>query len=223
MKESIKPFLSRIWVKLLLLVALLLALLVFGYILHEVVIEQEQRLDQVIFHWVDGYKSPELISFMKLITFFGSSWFLFPAYVVLATFLLYRRRFSIAVNISILGISSTALMHGMKLYFQRNRPDLPMIKALKDYSFPSGHALSSFIFCSILAWLVWQIRLPVGLKYFFTVVLLILALLIGFSRVVLNVHYPSDVIGGLALGIAWVLLSLTLLNRFNRQKPVHQP
>ena len=60
------------------------------------------------------------------------------------------------INIAIIAVTSSALMFGLKEFFHRKRPDLPLIRTLDNFSFPSGHALSSFIFCSVLVYLVWK-------------------------------------------------------------------
>jgi len=62
---------------------------------------------------------------------------------------------------------------------------------LKDYSFPSGHTTASFSIATVLSLNIPQLMIPV----------LILALMVGVSRIYLAVHYPSDVLVGVILGI----------------------
>ena len=83
--------------------------------------------------------------------------------------------------------------------------------AVKTSSFPSGHAASSMIFYLAIAIVLtagtrWQRAAVAGAICF--------SLLIGLSRVMLGVHWPSDVIGGWAFGMLWVLLTLRLAERF---------
>ncbi len=83
----------------------------------------------------------------------------------------------------------------LKKFFARSRPDLKidfnfLAKKHKDYSFPSGHACSSFIVATVL----YLAQSPI---FFFAFPL---ACLIAFSRVYLSVHYPSDVLAGILLG-----------------------
>ena len=96
----------------------------------------------------------------------------------------------------------------------RVRPDLePHLVVVKTSSFPSGHAASSTIFYLTVA-----LVLAGGSRWRFTATAaaIILALLIGISRVMLGVHWPSDVIGGWAFGMLWVLLTLRLSERLFR-------
>jgi undecaprenyl-diphosphatase len=82
---------------------------------------------------------------------------------------------------------------------------------VKTSSFPSGHATSSMIFYLTVA-----LALTGGTRWHRTAVAgaVLLSLLIGTSRVMLGVHWPSDVIGGWAFGLLWVLLTLKLAGRF---------
>ena len=91
------------------------------------------------------------------------------------------------------------------------RPDLePHLVVVKTSSFPSGHATSSMIFYLTMALALtartrWQRLAAAGA--------VLLSLAIGTSRVMLGVHWPSDVIGGWAFGMLWVLLTLRLAGR----------
>jgi undecaprenyl-diphosphatase len=81
---------------------------------------------------------------------------------------------------------------------------------VKTSSFPSGHATSSMIFYTVIALTLtaksrWHRPAVAGA--------ILLSLLIGLSRVMLGVHWPSDVIGGWSFGLMWVLLTLRLAER----------
>jgi undecaprenyl-diphosphatase len=218
MAHADTPFLSRLWVKIVMVIILLVAVLLFGFIVHLVFIREEQQFDIAIIQAVQPYKTPGWVDFAAAVTKFGSNIFLFPAYVLIAGFQLYRGRKLLAVNIAILGLSSIALLHGLKAFFKRNRPDTAVMEELSRYSFPSGHTMSAFIFCCIAGYLTWKTKLPVVLKAVIIFLLLAFALMVGFSRIVLGVHYPSDVLGSLALGIAWVLLSVAILDRVGKKR-----
>ncbi len=216
MEKAPPPFVSRLWVKISLVILLLLALILFSFIVHTVFIREEQEFDSTMIDAIYDFKSPDSVQFAEVITLFGSNLFLLPAYLLIAGFQFFRGRKMLAVNIGILGISSIALLHGLKAFFKRARPDTAVLEELSRYSFPSGHTMSAFIFCCIAGYLTWKTRLPIALKVMIIFLLMVFALLVGCSRIILGVHYPSDVAGGLALGAAWVLLSIPVLNRLNR-------
>jgi undecaprenyl-diphosphatase len=97
----------------------------------------------------------------------------------------------------------------VKALVDRPRPHLfPGALHAGDPSFPSGHALGTFVFLGILVYLVWRLTRRRGLVLIACVLALVLTLLVGLSRVVLGVHYPTDVVGGYALGGAWLALML---------------
>ena len=103
-------------------------------------------------------------------------------------------------------MTGRALSEVQKYWIARARPDLePHLVVVKTNSFPSGHAASSMIFYVTLA-VVLAAGSPLEPRE--TVAAMLLSLLIGISRVMLGVHWPSDVVGGWAFGLLWVLLTL---------------
>jgi len=193
------------------------ALLVFGYLVDEVVLEKEKLFDDTVFHFFDQFKTPAFINVASKITFFGSAYFFFPAYTLLIIYFLIRRKRAYALDIALVGISSTLLMTTLKHIFHRPRPEHSVFKQLTNYSFPSGHALSSFIFCSVLIYITWNGKLKTGWKWLLSILFFLFAVCIGISRIVLRYHYASDVLAGMCLGFAWAMLSLWLLKKFRRQ------
>ena len=122
-----------------------------------------------------------------------------------------------AWSIVLIAVSSTAFMYLLKFLFKRHRPVLPHVKIIIGYGFPSGHSISSLIFFSIVAYIIWLSSIKKVLKYFAIFLLLLFSLLIGISRIVLNVHFATDVIAGFCFGIMWLLLSYFLLVKFKKK------
>lgn len=203
----------------LILVSLLFlaALFVFGFIADEIVLENEDLFDTRVFHFFAQFATPQSISAAHFITFFGSSYFFFPAYVLLILYFFIKRKRAYALDIALVGISSTLLMMVLKNIFKRQRPDHPIFDALTNYSFPSGHALSSFIFCSVIIYIVWNGKWQKRWKWLTSVLLFLFAISIGISRIVLRYHYASDVLAGMCLGFVWALFSLWLLKKIRRK------
>ena len=222
MNKRIQWLLQQTSLKLLVLAALfLLALFIFAYIAHEAVYEQEDVFDAQVHAFFLLHTTPALTDTARDLTFLGSSLFLLPAYILLIGALIIFKRKQYALDISTVALSSFLIMQVLKRVFHRKRPDLPIIKAIHTYSFPSGHSLSSFIFCSILAYLIWKSNWRVVWKWLYTVLLLLLAAAIGISRIVLNVHFATDVIAGFCLGIMWVILSFWIIHKINQRRLVH--
>lgn len=211
MKKLFREVLVEIEIKTILIALLfLISIFVFGYVAHEAVGENETDFDNKVFHFFAHFNSPGFIEANRVFTFFGASYFSIPAYIILLIILFISGRKTDGINIAIVAVTSTVLMFGLKAYFHRKRPDLPVIRSLHNYSFPSGHALSSFIFCSVLIYLIWKGGLSSAWKWVLSVLLILFSVCIGISRIVLRYHYPTDVIAGFCLALAWVIFSLWL-------------
>ena len=219
MKKFIRGFIAEIELKTFLVSLLfIISVFVFGYIAHEIVGENETVFDEKAFHFFAGFNSPGFITINRILTFFGASYFSISAYIILLTILFLSGRKTDGINIAIIAVTSTALMFGLKEFFHRKRPDLPLIRTLDNFSFPSGHALSSFIFCSVLVYLVWKGGLHIAWKWVLSVLLMLFSICIGISRIVLRYHYASDVLAGFCLALAWVIFSLWLEKKLTSRK-----
>lgn len=219
MKRFVQRVATEIEIKTLLVSLLfIISLFVFGYLAHEIIGENETAFDEKVFHFFAGYSTPGFIKVNRILTFFGASYFSISAYIILLTILFVSGRKTDGINITIIAVTSSALMFGLKQYFHRKRPDLPLIRTLDNFSFPSGHALSSFIFCSVLIYLVWKGGLKNTWKWILSVLLILFSVCIGISRIVLRYHYASDVIAGFCLALAWVIFSLWLERKLTSRK-----
>lgn len=105
----------------------------------------------------------------------------------------------------------------LKDYFARPRPDLEHLVEVKSYSFPSGHAMVGMTVYFLIAYLLIEATTSKTAKITIGACAAILLLLIGASRVILHVHYPSDVLGGYALGYIWVAFSIMIYTYFKKR------
>lgn len=193
-----------------------ISLLVFAYIADENVIEKNNQFDNAVITYVQANTTPLLVQVMLVVTFFGSTQFLLPAYILLIVLLIWKNKKAIAIDISIIAISSTLVMFLLKEYFKRHRPDSALIKTIVGYSFPSGHSVSSFVFCSILAYLLWKTPISSFKKYTISLLLLLYTIAVGLSRIILLVHFATDVIAAYCFGIAWVLSSFWVIKKIRK-------
>jgi undecaprenyl-diphosphatase len=196
------------------IVLLLLTLIAFWAIADEIVLEKNNRFDTFIFQKLSFLTSPFITRLMVFFTFFGSNRFLRPAYILLIIyFLLFKKDTKLALTIAAIGLCSSPVVPFLKDIFRRVRPSDPLIQDATGFSFPSGHSFSAFTFFGLLTYIIWQSEMNRRWKYLFSVLFILCAACIAFSRVYLHVHYPSDVIAGFCLSILWLSISLWILNK----------
>jgi len=215
--QTKKPWYSIFTLELLFVFLLLFAMIIFIYAARMVFITQDSGFDERVFNAIKPYISTSTTRFMQFVTFLGKHTLLIPLNFVLIAFFIYRKEKWFAVRIAALSLSSLLLMFVLKLYFQRDRPLLPVIGEAKGFSFPSGHALISVVFYGLFIHAIWHEVKIKWLRNLLVVFIGILILLIAFSRIYLRVHYASDVIAGLAAGFIWLVLSLNMIQRIEKR------
>jgi undecaprenyl-diphosphatase len=168
---------------------------------------------------------PAIVSVVKAITWLGSSGVLWTLTGTAAVVLAIRRRWRLAVYLLIAGAGALTLDPVLKALVGRLRPVVahPVAYGNGD-SFPSGHALGSLV-CYGALFLVFLPATRGIWRRVFTVVIGTLIAAIGISRLLLGVHYVSDVLGAWALGITWLGLTAFAfeLSRQARGAPVTDP
>lgn len=139
------------------------------------------------------------------LTSLGSTSVLTLITVMSAAFLAFRRKLDSSLFLIVAVASGTAMSMLLKGIFQRARPELGS-HLLTDYSFPSGHTLMSAVVYLTLGALLAQSDPRLHIRLFFMSVAIALTAVVGCSRVYLGVHWPTDVIAGWCIGVAWAAL-----------------
>ena len=198
------------------------ALFAFISIANMIFKEKKQGFDQHAFNFLAKNISDANTDVMQVFTFLGTHTFLIPANLALvAWFLFIKKHRWYSISVPVVALSSLLLMFFLKIIFHRDRPLSPLLQAAQGYSFPSGHATMSITFYGLIIFLVWQNIKNVLLKWILTILLILLIIFIGISRVYLRVHYASDVLAGFCIGLMWLFLSLWILKRietYSRRK-----
>jgi membrane-associated phospholipid phosphatase len=164
------------------------------------------RADQAVQGWFGHMRHPAVTVLLLAATNIGGTAGLATLVSVVAALLLARKARASAIFLLVTAGAGALLNLGLKLIFARARPDLASaIAEAQWYSFPSGHAMGSFITFGALAYLVlrqpwsWVAR-SAGLAVAMTLVILV-----GLSRVYLGVHWASDIAGGWSAGTVWLI------------------
>lgn len=171
-----------------------------------------QDIDNAILFFIqDNFHSPLLNPILVFISTIGNSGAVWLFTAALFLFLPRYRKYGLMLLLALLFTSVTGEIL-IKPLVQRIRPcnaDLLMpmlIPRPHSFSFPSGHTSSSFA----AALVIWKADKKLRIYA------VVLAFLIAFSRLYLFVHYPSDILGGLLLGLLCGAISMRIINRFNR-------
>jgi len=184
--------------------------------------ERKETFDQHAFNFLASWVNDINTDVMQVFTFLGTHTFLIPANLALVAFFLFiKKRRWYSINVPVVALSSLLLMFLLKLIFHRDRPLTPLLEAANGYSFPSGHALMSITFYGLIIFLVWRNKKVEWVKWIWTILLVLLIIFIGVSRVYLRVHYASDVLAGFCVGLMWLLISLWVLRKiesYSRKK-----
>jgi undecaprenyl-diphosphatase len=197
-----------------------LFLLLFIAIAHEMVLENENHLDFVVFSKLGEITSTSMTRLMLVITWFGSSDFLLPAYLVLiGYFLISRKTRKLSLDVAAVGVSSTIILFSLKAIFHRHRPLDPLIQNVNGFSFPSGHSFSAFTFFGLLIYIVWNHPVSPVSRWSLTIFFFLAACAVAISRVYLHVHYASDVVAGFCLCLVWLGLSFGVIKKYQHRLP----
>lgn len=154
---------------------------------------------------------PELDTPMRTLSLLGGRAGLISL-IALAFALLwgYRRRWALALPVIMAGTGGLQLL--AKWAVNRPRPNLA------DWGYPSGHVLSLVVFFGLVAYLLRTSRVSRGWRLLGGGVGAGIVLTVAFSRLYLDVHWLTDVIGGFALGLAYLLLTIWLVEAFRRRR-----
>ena len=167
-------------------------------------------VDRSIYEALYVGATPALFLVARAFTFMGEPTVLIGAGFLVAAWLWHKGRGRFALGLLLVILLGRALSEVQKYWVARARPDAePHLVVVKTSSFPSGHATSSMIFYLVLALAL----APQHWRRAAAVAAIVLSLFIGASRVMLGVHWPSDVVGGWSFGMLWVLLTLRWTER----------
>ena len=191
------------------LIIILLLVTVLSIIMRSSLHDKIIIFDKKVFSLITNNLSNTIVSILKVLTHFGG--FIIPCIILIIVLIFNNNRFVFLFQAGSYAIAGI-ITYVSKLIVARPRPEMALIKIPSSYSFPSGRTLTSIVFyitlCYLLSSKIKGIFRPIVL--FIT---LLLVTLIALSRVYLGVHYFSDVIGGLILGIMCELLIINVVSR----------
>jgi undecaprenyl-diphosphatase len=187
-----------------------IALLAFAALGEEVVERESMAIDLGVRGWVHAHQTLSLVKIAMSLSTVGSVTPLVGIAMAGAVYLVYRRRHLVAVPVLVAPALGVVAYVTLKNTFARARPSALASVMEGTYSFPSAHATSSSAICCTLAYVFWREHLVNGAAALLFGV--VIPLLVGLSRIYLDVHWTTDVLGGWSAGVLVAALSASLYN-----------
>jgi len=170
--------------------------------------------DKLIIGKIELLRSPFSDKFFLFFTNFASGYFIIATFLILAVFLFYLKRKKAMVAVFLTLVGSAIFIYLLKLIFGRERP-FGCLGGRDCFSFPSGHATIAFYFYGMLLYLLIRFLKPKRrIIVLLDLIFILLILLVGFSRIYLGYHYPTDIMGGFLLGGTFLLIAAILIDFF---------
>ena len=159
--------------------------------------------DLKIISYIQSLENEYLTVFYKMITIIADTYQSAIITILLVTFLYFKKHYKEALFLAITMTTCGLAMPLLKNIFSRERPNFYRLIEISGYSFPSGHTTSATTMYLTLAIILLSIMKKLN-KYFVFSIAVLGIVIIGGSRIYLGVHYPTDVMAGICLGISIV-------------------
>ncbi|MEH2419856.1 MAG: phosphatase PAP2 family protein [Nostoc sp.] len=194
---------------LLLLFGGFIPLLIFGDLAEDVWKQGGFPFDVPLLLAIHSTAQPKLDVFVSYLTKLGVFWGVFPAAAMISLLLVIRQRWRALEFLLTASVGSIIINQTVKRLLHRARPHLWITPAPEfDYGFPSGHAMASMTLVAVLIILSWNSRW----RWFVVIIGTLFVLIIGWTRLYLGVHYPSDVLAGWMVALGWTVGVSFLIN-----------
>lgn len=169
-------------------------------------------IDTSILSFYHQIQTRVLDLFFEFITWFGSLWVLFPLYMIVLA-ILFKNGYKYIFSLNIIFLGAVGTTYVIKYLMDRKRPDIfDTIGDLPfDPSFPSAHTTQVTIFSLILVFLLFEFS--VANKFLYIFLIFCIFFFVINSRMYLQVHYFSDIVGGILVALVWFLLGLKFMGR----------
>ena len=190
------------------LIGYLLILSIVAWLCTEVWEKEAFSLDRSLLLWIHQFANPQIDGLMLFITALGDPGMVITVFISTIVWLGMKRRYSDGIRFLIICAGGLLINQVMKLFFAKSRPELwTRLISEHSFSFPSGHAVGSMVVYGFIAYILAR-ELDLFIKIYIYAVASTLIVAIGFSRLYLGVHYPTDIIAGYGVGILWLITCL---------------
>ena len=156
--------------------------------------------DVLVLEFIHSYNNSLVLYIMKFISFIGSGYFLVPVLAIIIIYSFYKRKYYMAKLLLAATLGSWMLNYLLKMLFQRTRPLDFFLVEQGGLSYPSGHSMVTMSMLLTIAYLLTRKEKLFTKKKLIYTLSIVFIFLMGFSRMYLGVHWPTDIIGGFIMG-----------------------
>jgi undecaprenyl-diphosphatase len=207
------------------LVVVLVAAVGFATLAERVMAGDTLHMDQTILRAMERMGAPWLDNLALEVTALGARVVVWMVVLIASVFLWSSRHHYSAALLWVSMIGAGFVNAALKVSFNRPRPDVFPWRTqhVGLASFPSGHAMTSIVVYGTLAFLIARLAPTRLLRRLTWALAILVILLIGWSRLYLGVHWPSDVLAGFVMGAAWAVicgLGIEAVRYFRSRRPM---
>jgi undecaprenyl-diphosphatase len=195
--------------------AALISLALIAKVGEDVFEHESGSFDAAVRAWFLAHRTPFGETFFLWITRVGATAPVIAAAVVIGAWLWYRRGRRVGAGVVFAPAAAVAVYDTAKLVYARARPAGALAAGISTYSFPSGHSTTAAAVVITVVYVLWRERLLA--RDLAVAIGILVPLLVGVSRVYLDVHWATDVLGGWAVGIFIFGLCATAYERERRR------
>ena len=188
-------------------VVLLLVVVVFFLAAWVVAGAGVDSLDRGAQNLIRDARAEILVWPMWLVSQLGSGYVLLPVTIVTSAALWWRRHRVLALWLPTIAIATAIALALTKWLMNKPRP------TLRGYGFPSGHVFGATVFVMIAIYLLWRFEARQGWQRAARAAGVLFVIVVAYSRIYVNAHWLSDVVGGLLAGVAFALVIVLALDR----------
>lgn len=164
-------------------------------------------------HWVDEA--------VRDITALGGPAVLTFMIIIVTVYLLLRKKYKSALLVAVVTVGGLLISLLLKDIFLRDRPDIvPALMVETSPSFPSGHSMLSAVIYLTLGSLLSRIETNPKVRVYIISIAILTAFMVGLTRIMLGVHFPTDVLVGWIVGFFWATLCWFFMMIMQEQKVV---
>jgi len=164
-------------------------------------------VDASVNSWTVSIQSTSLTQIARIIHYGFSTTALVVITLLMAMYLFCRRHRNDALLLVAAMLGDLIIVPIVKWSIHSPRPVNEIIQET-GFSFPSGHAMNTVLLLGLLTYFIWQHFKSRNMKVLSGILFVLISLLVGFSRIYLNVHWFSDVLGAYCLGVFWLTFSI---------------